>query len=92
MSMKNTLSENMPPQTSQREDQILEAQGLLCPEPVMMIRKTIRSMQEGEVLLVRADDPSTRRDILSFCQFMDHQLVKMETDSTPYLYWIKKGL
>jgi len=82
----------MPSRNSQKEDRTLEAEGLLCPEPVMMIRKAIRKMQSGEVLLVRADDPSTRRDVPSFCQFMDHQLVRAATESIPYLYWIKKGL
>ncbi|EEX64228.1 sulfurtransferase TusA [Vibrio tarriae] len=70
----------------------LEAQGLRCPEPVMMVRKTIRTMQEGDVLLVTADDPSTTRDIPSFCRFMDHQLLDAKTDALPYQYLIKKGL
>lgn len=70
----------------------LEAEGLRCPEPVMMVRKTIRNMQEGDVLLVKADDPSTTRDIPSFCRFMDHQLVAAQTEQLPYLYLIKKGL
>ncbi|PMH41464.1 sulfurtransferase TusA [Vibrio sp. 10N.286.49.B3] len=70
----------------------LEAEGLRCPEPVMMVRKTIRTMQDGEVLLVTADDPSTTRDIPSFCRFMDHQLIGEQTDSLPYQYLIKKGL
>ncbi|OEF26093.1 sulfurtransferase TusA [Vibrio rumoiensis] len=73
-------------------NKILDAQGLRCPEPVMMVRKTIRTMQEGEVLLVTADDPSTTRDIPSFCRFMDHQLLGTETDSLPYQFLIKKGL
>ncbi|CAM4116383.1 sulfurtransferase TusA [Vibrio neonatus] len=72
--------------------QVLEAEGLRCPEPVMMVRKTIRTMQEGEVLLVKADDPSTVRDIPSFCRFMDHQLIAEKTDTTPFQYLIKKGL
>ncbi|MCG9627130.1 sulfurtransferase TusA [Vibrio mediterranei] len=72
--------------------QTLEAEGLRCPEPVMMVRKTIRKMEQGEVLLVKADDPSTTRDIPSFCRFMDHQLLGSQTESTPYLYLIKKGL
>ncbi|SEG58495.1 sulfurtransferase TusA [Vibrio hangzhouensis] len=72
--------------------QTLEAEGLRCPEPVMMVRKTIRKMEDGEVLLVKADDPSTTRDIPSFCRFMDHQLVGAQTDAIPYLYLIKKGL
>ncbi|OBT15600.1 tRNA 2-thiouridine(34) synthase TusA [Vibrio sp. UCD-FRSSP16_10] len=71
---------------------VLEAEGLRCPEPVMMVRKTIRTMQEGEILLVKADDPSTVRDIPSFCRFMDHQLIAKETDSAPFQYLIKKGL
>ncbi|MGO1295944.1 MAG: sulfurtransferase TusA [Vibrio sp.] len=70
----------------------LEAQGLRCPEPVMMVRKTIRNMQDGETLLVKADDPSTTRDIPSFCRFMDHQLVDSQTEELPYLYLIQKGI
>ena len=57
----------------------------------MMIRKTIRSMEQGQVLLIIADDPATKRDVPNFCEFMDHQLLKVNTDSTPYSYWIKKG-
>ncbi|SHI23663.1 sulfurtransferase TusA [Ferrimonas marina] len=69
----------------------LDALGLRCPEPVMMVRKTVRKMAEGETLLVTADDPSTTRDIPSFCRFMDHTLVASETDNAPYRYVIRKG-
>ncbi|MGX2947702.1 sulfurtransferase TusA [Frederiksenia canicola] len=73
-------------------DQTLDTLGLRCPEPVMLTRKTIRNMQDGEVLLIIADDPATTRDIPSFCQFMDHQLLQSETAEKPYRYWVKKGL
>ncbi|EEX95184.1 sulfur transfer protein SirA [Vibrio orientalis CIP 102891 = ATCC 33934] len=76
----------------QQADKTLEAEGLRCPEPVMMVRKTIRNMQEGEVLLVKADDPSTTRDIPSFCRFMDHQLIDSQTEELPFQYLIKKGM
>ncbi|GIU18700.1 sulfurtransferase TusA [Shewanella colwelliana] len=70
----------------------LDALGLRCPEPVMMVRKSVRKMQEGETLLIIADDPATTRDIPSFCEFMDHTLIASQTDTTPYQYLIKKGL
>jgi tRNA 2-thiouridine synthesizing protein A len=73
-------------------DQTLDALGLRCPEPVMMIRKTIRHMVDGETLMIIADDPATTRDIPSFCRFMDHQLLKSDTAQQPYRYLIKKGL
>lgn len=72
-------------------DHSLNAQGLRCPEPVMLVRKQIRHMQTGEVLLIIADDPATTRDIPSFCQFMEHQLLASETTQLPYRYWVKKG-
>ena len=70
----------------------LDALGLRCPEPVMMVRKTVRQMAAGETLLIIADDPATTRDIPSFCEFMDHTLIASETAQTPYHYLIKKGL
>lgn len=73
-------------------DHHLDAIGLRCPEPVMMIRSKVRKMADGETLSISADDPSTTRDIPSFCRFMDHRLLAQQTDDLPYQYVIKKGL
>ena len=72
-------------------NQTLDTLGLRCPEPVMLVRKQIRHMQDGEVLLIIADDPATTRDIPSFCQFMDHRLLHSETEQPPCKYWVRKG-
>lgn len=72
-------------------DRTLDTLGLRCPEPVMLVRKAIRHMQNGEIILVIADDPATIRDLPSFCQFMDHTLLYSETVTIPYRYWVKKG-
>ena len=71
-------------------DHNLDALGLRCPEPVMMVRMQIRSMAVGETLAVTADDHSTTRDIPSFCRFMEHTLVASSTESKPYRYILKK--
>lgn len=85
------MVENNSQPESGNVDRELDAQGLRCPEPVMMVRLNIRKMQEGETLLVVADDPATTRDIPSFCRFMDHTLVSSDTETLPYRYVIKKG-
>ncbi|MFT5313536.1 MAG: tRNA 2-thiouridine synthesizing protein A [Paraglaciecola sp.] len=72
-------------------DHQLDALGLRCPEPVMMLRLKIRSMAEGETLLVIADDHSTTRDIPSFCRFMGHTLLTSDVKSKPYRYVVEKG-
>lgn len=73
-------------------DHQLDALGLRCPEPVMMVRKTVRAMKEGETLLVIADDPATTRDIPGFCRFMEHTLLAAETGQLPYRYLLAKGV
>lgn len=74
----------------QHTDHQLDAIGLRCPEPVMMVRLQIRKIAVGATLLVQCDDPSTTRDIPSFCRFMEHELIAQQIDETPYLYVIKK--
>lgn len=69
----------------------LDALGLRCPEPVMMVRLQIRKMQAGETLLIIADDPATTRDIPAFCRFMDHELLASDTSVLPFRYLVKKS-
>ena len=80
----------MMPDTFSCADKTLDTLGLRCPEPVMLVRKTIRGMNTGEVLLVVADDPATTRDIPGFCRFMEHELVALEAETAPYRYLIRK--
>lgn len=72
-------------------DKTLDAQGLRCPEPVMMVRKTVRQMKPGQTLLILADDPATTRDIPGFCLYMEHELLAQETGQLPYRYLLRKG-
>ncbi|MDP2226667.1 MAG: sulfurtransferase TusA [Moraxellaceae bacterium] len=69
----------------------LDARGLFCPEPVMLLHNKVREMQAGDVLDVLATDPSTTRDIPKFCAFLGHALVKQETIGDEYRYLIRKG-
>src|SRR5690606_18541258 len=51
----------------------LDASGLFCPEPVMMLHNRIRDIEKGEVLEMLATDPSTTRDVPKFCLFLGHE-------------------
>ncbi|MFY0675892.1 MAG: sulfurtransferase TusA [Neptuniibacter sp.] len=72
-------------------DHILDAQGLYCPEPVMMLHNRVREMGTGEILHVLATDPSTQRDIPKFCIFLGHELVSQYETEELYGYYIRKG-
>lgn len=69
----------------------LDARGLYCPEPVMMLHNRINDVPVGGVLKVIATDPSTTRDIPRFCQFLNHALLHTEESGKEFLYFIRRG-
>jgi tRNA 2-thiouridine synthesizing protein A len=69
----------------------IDATGLICPEPLMIVRNKVREMQAGEVLHVLATDPSTTRDFTNFCRFMGHELMDQSAVGDILEYWIRKG-
>ena len=72
----------------------LDTQGLICPEPVMLLHKTIRQANGGDVIEILATDPATTRDIPNFCRHLGHELLhnetSIETDTSIYRYVVKK--
>ncbi|MBW7470182.1 sulfurtransferase TusA [Marinobacter sp. M216] len=72
-------------------DAELDARGLFCPEPVMMLHNRINDVAPGRVLRVRATDPSTTRDIPRFCQFLGHELVCDEEQGDEFVFLIRRG-
>lgn len=75
----------------QPTEHTLDAVGLSCPEPLMMVRNKVRQMASGETLSVIATDPSTVRDFANFCHYMGHRLVESNRADDRYLFVIRKG-
>jgi tRNA 2-thiouridine synthesizing protein A len=75
---------------TQGADNTLDARGLYCPEPVMLLHNAVRDMAQGELLEVLATDPSTQRDIPRFCQFLGHELVGETSANGEFRYLIRK--
>ena len=69
----------------------VDARGLRCPEPLMVVRNKMMDMESGQVVMVVATDPSTSWDFSNFCKFLHHELVHQETTDKEYRYWIRKG-
>ena len=69
----------------------LDTRGLFCPEPVMMLHNEIRDMSIGDVVEILATDPSTKRDFLKFCTFLDQELLVQSEENGIYRFLIRKS-
>ncbi|WP_018403040.1 sulfurtransferase TusA [Marinobacter gelidimuriae] len=72
-------------------DAELDARGLYCPEPVMMLHSRILDVPAGGILRVTATDPSTVRDIPRFCQFLGHELLAQDQRDGEFHFMIRRG-
>lgn len=79
------------PDYNSEHDAELDARGLFCPEPVMLLHNRINDVEPGRLVRVLATDPSTTRDIPRFCQFLGHELVVEEERDGEYVFVIRRG-
>ena len=72
-------------------DQQVDATGLRCPEPVMMLHAAIRRVEDGDIIQLTATDPSTQRDVAHFCEFLGHSLLETSACDGQFVYRVKKA-
>lgn len=70
---------------------VLDARGLRCPEPVMLLHKAIAPLAPGDALTVLATDPTTQRDIPQFCRFLGHELRSNSEQDNEFVFVLVKG-
>ncbi|MEN9464407.1 MAG: hypothetical protein RL217_588 [Pseudomonadota bacterium] len=68
----------------------LDARGLFCPEPVMMLHNLMRDLAIGQEVEVLATDPSTQRDFVKFCTFLEQELLESGEKDGVYHFKIRK--
>lgn len=68
----------------------LDTTGLICPEPIMLLHKTIRPLGSGATIAMTATDPATTRDVPNFCRHLGHQLLEEQQTEGGYFYRIAK--
>lgn len=72
-------------------DHVLDATGLYCPEPVMLLHDRIREIAAGDTLLVLSTDPASLRDIPKFCHFLGHSLLQQDGTDGQYRFLLRKA-
>lgn len=84
-----TVASPLPDDYDQRL--IVDASGLECPEPLMLLRKCIRESTNGQLIELISEDPVSLRDVPAFCDFMHHTLVALPTAEKPHCFLVRKG-
>lgn len=69
----------------------IDAIGLLCPLPVLRLRKRLMAHPPGAVLRLTATDPASWIDVPHFCAEGGHRLIEAWQDGALRIYLVERG-
>jgi len=68
----------------------LDASGLLCPLPLLRLKKILAEMPSGEVVKMIATDPAAHLDVGVYDDQTGHQLIEIIRHSSSQVFYIRK--
>lgn len=69
----------------------IDARGLLCPLPVLRLRKVLTGLPPGAVVELQATDGASWIDVPHFCAEAGHQLLEARDDAGVLHYRVARG-
>lgn len=68
----------------------LDARGLVCPLPILKIKKSLAEMTSGQVLKVVATDSSSVKDVQAFANQTGNVLLSSSVVGGEYIFFVRK--
>jgi TusA-related sulfurtransferase/peroxiredoxin family protein len=62
----------------------LDCRGMLCPEPILALARTLRGLQPGSAIEVLADDPAFPMDVRGWCRSTGADLATLDESGGVY--------
>jgi len=69
----------------------IDARGLLCPLPVLKLRKRLKPVAAGACVDLLADDPAAVIDVPHFCTESGNRLVSVSEADGHQIYRVQKA-
>jgi tRNA 2-thiouridine synthesizing protein A len=71
-------------------DKELDARGLNCPLPILKTKKSLATMEPGQVLKVVSTDCGSVKDMQAFANQTGNELVEQSEQNGEYVFFMKK--
>lgn len=89
--MRGTDAQGAIKQQAMKIDLDIDARGLLCPLPVLRLRKRLQGLNSGQVARLWATDPAAYVDVPHFCAEAGHELIETQEEGDGTVFLVRKG-
>lgn len=69
----------------------VNTQGLVCPLPLLRLKKVLQTLDAGQTVRISATDPASMLDFGVFVEQTGHEMLNQEADNGIFHYLIRKG-
>ncbi|MDD3398307.1 MAG: sulfurtransferase TusA family protein [Candidatus Methanomethylophilaceae archaeon] len=71
-------------------DEKIDAQGMMCPMPIVQLTKKMKTMSPGQTLELVADDVGALEDVPAWVSRTGNEMLEQRQESGKYYFVIKK--
>lgn len=68
----------------------VDASGLMCPLPLLRLKKALTDLNTGNVVKVITTDPAAHLDFGVYCQQAGHQIIEIVKHPGMVIFYIQK--
>ena len=72
-------------------DSVVDALGLYCPEPILLLTEEIEKLKPGQTLLLMLDDPSGLEDVKRWSKRTGNKLISTDEKEGELYFTIEKA-
>ncbi len=69
----------------------LDTSGLICPLPLLRLKRALAALESGQKLLVTATDPGAEKDFSAYSEAGKFTLLSLEKNDNKLLFLIEKN-
>jgi len=69
----------------------LDVCGYVCPHPQMYTKKSLEKLEEGDVLTIVFDNPSSKETIIQMCEAAGNEILEDKKEGGKLILKIEKG-
>ncbi len=70
---------------------LLDVCGYVCPHPQLYTKKSLEKIEEGDVIDVVFDNPSSKETIVQMCEAAGNEIIEEKTEGGKLYLKIEKG-
>ena len=68
----------------------VDARGYMCPYPIILLSLSIKNVDVGGVVEVRATDPAFERDVISWASEIGHEILELNRSGEEIVALIRR--